>query len=260
MRETGSTIVVKLSDLCGLALAAWFLFQASSAGAQLPMPRLDETPGPFVREAFDAPYGRALIAEFGKTLGAAAEPACLLSKGIGPDELSSRGGELLVKWGTRTIETVLTYLDMAKYAQSFAAAAGPNAIIELERLKKYPDVARFIAVERPMRLAKVADFVVDQFDRYVVLKRLKIHSVSPLATGNDALLRANPSERIEDETAELATKAASPELPRFLELSDQAADAMAAAIKKDQVLLVGPGTFYRGVEVDLAELCIAERR
>jgi hypothetical protein len=158
------------------------------------------------------------------------------------------------------METMLTYIDREKYSQSFAAGAGPSAATELERLKKHPEVVRFIAVERPLRLAKVADFVVEQFDRYVLLTRLKIRSVSPLATGNDTLLRANPSEQIEEEVQELLTKVTSAELSRFLELSEQSADAMASALKKDQVLLVGPGTFYRGVEVDLAELCIIAGR
>lgn len=252
--------MAKSCDLCGLAFAVWSILLANSAGAQFPMPGLGDTPGPFVREAFDAPYGRALIAEFGKALHSAADPACLESKSIGLDQLTSRGGELWVKWGTRTMETVLTYIDTAKYAQSFSAAAGPNAAAELEGLKRQPEVVHYIAVERPLRLAKVADFMVEQFDRYVLLTRHKIRSVSPLATGNDVLLRANPSERIEEEIEELTAKATSPELPRFLELSDQAAGAMTDALKKDQVLLAGPNTFYRGVEVDLAELCITVRR
>jgi hypothetical protein len=157
------------------------------------------------------------------------------------------------------MELVLTYVDMAKYTQSFTAAAGPDAVAELGRLKTHPEVEPLVVIERPLRLAKVADFVVEQFDRYVLLNRLKVRSVSPLSTGNDALLQTNPTERIEEEMQDLLARAKSPELSRFLDLSDQSAVAMASALKMDQMLLVGPSTFYRGVEVDLAALCIGAR-
>lgn len=247
------------SYLMGLAFAAWAIVFASPGQAQFPMPGLGEAPGPFVRDAFDAPYGRALISEFGNALRAAADPGCLQSKGIRPDELTSRGGALWMKWGTRAMETILAFIDMPKYAEAFAAAAGPGAAIEFEQLRKHPEVARYIAVERPVRLAKVADFVVEQFDRYAVLTRLNVRNVSPISTGNDALLNANPTERIEDELDKLATMAKSMELPRFLELADHTTDALTAAIRKDQMLLVGPSTFYRGVEADLAEFCVGQR-
>jgi hypothetical protein len=240
-----------------LALAAWCVLLLGSAGAQVLLPS-GEAPGPLVREAFDAPYGRALIAELGKALATAADPACLQSRSIGQDQLTSRGGELLVKWGTRAMELVLTYVDTAKHAQILAAAAGPDAVAELERLKTHPEVERLILLERPLVLAGVANFVVGQFDSYVLLSRLKVPSVSPLSTGNDTLLQANPAERIEEEIEQLVAKA-SPELSRFLDLSDQSAKAMASSLKADLVLLAGVGTFYRGVEADLAALCVGGR-
>jgi hypothetical protein len=52
----------------------------------------------------------------------------------------------------------------------------------------------------------------------------------------------------------------SAQIERFQELSEQAAIAMQGAIKKEQAVLVGPGTFYAGIEIDLAELCIGSRR
>jgi len=50
---------------------------------------------------------------------------------------------------------------MAKYAQSFTAAARPNAATEMARLKKHPEIVRFIAVERPLRPANVIAFAHD---------------------------------------------------------------------------------------------------
>jgi hypothetical protein len=50
---------------------------------------------------------------------------------------------------------------MAKYAQSFTAAARSNAATEMARLKKHPEIVRFIAVERPLRPANVIAFAHD---------------------------------------------------------------------------------------------------
>lgn len=51
----------------------------------------------------------------------------------------------------------------------------------------------------------------------------------------------------------------SPQLKRFLELAEIATDAMTSAFNRDVALRWGPTTFYRGVENDLAEICVTKR-
>jgi len=47
----------------------------------------------------------------------------------------------------------------------------------------------------------VLDFVVEQFDRYVLLNRIQLKPISPLATGNIQLLAVNPGEASEEAPA-----------------------------------------------------------
>ena len=239
-----------------LAAAAFVVVGSWPAAAQGPLVGPFDRPGPFVREAFASPYGQALVAEFGEALRAGADPACLQAKKLTAEDLKGRGGELLVRWGTRAMETVLGLFDANKYAEHLAASAGQDAARELERLRTDAEVARYIAVEKPLRLAKVADHIVEQFDRYVLLTRLKLRSVSPLSTGDDKLLNANPAERVEQELEEIEARSTSRELRRFLDLGEKATAAFQAAFKTSEALRVGPGTYFRGVETDLADLCI----
>jgi hypothetical protein len=237
-----------------IAIALMFASPATAALAQFPTPEMTEPPAPFVREAFASPYGRALVVELGRALRADADPACLSSKSIAADRLEPRGEVLMIKWGTQAIETAMSYVDFETYEKNFSANA------ELKGLREQPELKRYLEIERPARLAKVLDFVFEQFDRYVLQKQIKIASVSPIATGKDDLLRANPTEAAEEALDEYVAANKSATLERFLTLSEQAAEAMQGAIKKERVILVGPGTFYRGIEADLAELCIGSRR
>jgi hypothetical protein len=238
-----------------LAIAVLLIYAsaASTAQAQFPMPGLIEQPEPFVREALASPYGRALTAELGRVLRADADPACLSSKGVAADQLEPRGEQLMIKWGTRTMETVLSLIDFKAYEKNFPAHA------ELKAMWKQPELKRYLEIERPLRQAKVLDFVFEQFDRYALITRIKVASVSPIATGNDRLLRANPTEAGEEALEKFETSK-SAQIKRFLALSQQSAAAMQAATNKEQMLRIGPTTFYRGVETDLAELCIGSKR
>jgi hypothetical protein len=93
-----------------------------------------------------------------------------------------------------------------------------------------------------------------------VLNRIKIASVSPLATGKNDLLSANPTEAAEEALDDFVATNKSAQIERFLALSEQATDAMKSAVNREQAIRSGPGTFYRGIELDLAELCIGSRR
>ena len=237
-----------------IAIVLIFGSAAAPALAQFPTSGPTEQPATFVPAAFTSPYGRALIAELGRALRADADPACLNSKGIAADQLEQRGEALLIRWGTRAMETARSYVDFEVYEKSFPASA------ELKELREQPQIKRYLDIEQPIRLAKVLDFIFEQFDRYVLLNRIKIAPVSPAASGNDDVLRANPTEAAEEALDDFIETSKSPQIERFLALSEQATEATQGAIKKDQAVQAGPATFYRGIEVDLAELCIGSRR
>src|SRR5436190_11426268 len=211
------------------------------ARAQFPVTNLNERPEPMIREALASPYGIVLTAQLAKSLKAAADPACLSAKGVADDQLGARAGELLQKWGTRTVETVLTLFDSKVYDERFVASAGPNGATEFGRLRDDATVKRYLAIERPLRLATVLDFVVQQFDRYNLVARIKIDGVSPFSTGKMELLRANPAERLESELEKFTAANGTPALQRYLALSRQAAVALAASLQQDKVLRTGPG-------------------
>ena len=152
------------------------------------------------------------------------------------------------------METARSYIDFEVYEKSFPASA------ELKGLREQPQIKRYLDIEQPIRQAKVLDFIFEQFDRYVLLNRIKIAPVSPAASGNIGVLRANPTEAAEEALDDFIETNKSPQIERFLALSEQAAEATQGAIKKEQAVRAGPGTFYQGIELDLAELCIGLRR
>jgi hypothetical protein len=237
-----------------IAIVLIFGSAAAPALAQLPTSGPTEQPVTFVPAAFASPYGRALIAELGRALRADADPACLNSKAIAADQLEQHGETLLIKWGTRAMETARSYVDFEAYEKNFPAST------ELKGLREQPQIKRYLDIEQPIRQAKTLDFIFEQFDRYVLLNQIKIAPVSPAASGNIDVLHANPTEAAEETLDDFIETNKSPQIERFLALSEQATEATQGAIKKEQAVRAGPGTFYRGIELDLAELCIGSRR
>ena len=67
-------------------------------------------PAQIARTPSILPYGKALLAELGKSLRK--QCRCLLvctAKGIAPDQLEQRGHDLIVKWGLRMMETANSF-------------------------------------------------------------------------------------------------------------------------------------------------------
>jgi hypothetical protein len=226
------------------------------ARAQLLLQVPAEAPGPLMREAFASAYGQALADGLGDALHNAADPACLDSKKVKSAELRQRGLELMNKWGTRMLEQSASLIDSKTYESKFAESSGRNATADLTRLEADTDVKRYREIERPIRLTAVLDAVFEQFDRYAASAGIKLAAVSPLAGGNDVLLTKDPTEQSEKDLKEFIATHRSPALKQFLKLSEDAADAMTAAISPEQAEKAGPATFFKGVESDLAEICV----
>ena len=218
----------------------------SVAQAQVPV-----EPAARVRDAFASDYGKALIAELGKNLHRDADPACLSTKGIAADQLQARGLELMTKWGTRMMETHLSLLDKKILAEKFPGSA------ELEKLRADKTVARYLVIAQPIRQAQILDTTFEQFDRYVLIKRIKLASVSPAATGNAAL--SKPADDAEEKLDKFIAANTSAAVKRYLALAEQDAAARKASFPKDPPQQPVPVVLYQGVETDLEGLCISRR-
>ena len=242
-----------------IAGALWLAGMTMAAHAQPPEEVRADIPS-LVRDAFDSGYGKALVAELGKSLRKDADAACLSAKGIAPDQLEQRGHDLIVKWGLRMRGTYNSFVDPKVYDEKFAASSGRGAAAELKRLRNDADVKRVLELERPIRLASIVDSVFEQFERYLLVKRIKLTAVSPLGTGNDALLKMNPTEAAEEKVDKFVAASKSPALKKYLKLAQQSVAANVAAMKKEETSKAGPGAFFGGVEADLAELCIGAKQ
>ena len=102
--------------------------------------------------------------------------------------------------------------------------------------------------------------IFEQFDRHLLVKRIKLTAVSPLGTGNEALLNMNPTEAAEEKIDKFVAASKSPALKKYLKLSQQSLAASVAATKKEEARKAGPSAFFGGVEADLAELCIGPKK
>jgi hypothetical protein len=232
---------------------------ASPALAQVPLASATEKPAELTREAFASPYGRAMVAEFNTVLRASADPACLTSKNIKADELAKRGEALIVKWSVHAMEALASFINLFIYETTLAKSAGVGASAEVKRLEANPDVKRYRAIERPRRLALVLDYAFEQFSRYVLIHRVKLGQVSPLATGNETLMRANPTERVEAGLEQFLKVNTSPQVRRYVELNDQVAAALAASLNTEHTRNnFSPAALFGGVEKDLAALCVPD--
>ena len=242
-----------------IAGALWLAGAMMAAHAQSPEETRAALPTQ-IREAFDSPYGKALVAELGKSLRNDADASCLTAKGIAPDQLEQRGHDLIVKWALRTMQTANAFIDPKIYHDKFAATAGSGAGDELARLRDDADVKRSMELERPIQQALIVDLFFDEFDRYVLAKQIKLTAISPLRTANNQLLEMNPTEAAERKHSLFAASNKSPALQKYLMLSQQSLVASTAATKMEDALKITPDTFLDGLEADLAELCISSKQ
>jgi hypothetical protein len=210
-----------------------------------------EPPAQLVGEALASAYGKALIAELGKNLRSGAEPACLSSKGLEATQLEARGFELMTKWGTRMMETADAFIDKKILAEKFTGGD------EMTKLQQDQSVKRYRSLAQPVRQGKILDQIFEQFDHYVTLKRIKLASVSPAATGNAAL--SKPADDAEEKLDKFVTANKSAAVKRYLALAEQEAAARKAAMPKNLPPQPVPVILYQGVETDLEALCILRR-
>ena len=200
-----------------------------------------------------------MAAEFNAVLRASADAACLQSKNLSPAQLAQRGEALIVARSIKATEAYASFINISVYDTKLAQSAGVGAAAEVARLEQNPDVKRYLAIERPRRQALLLDYLFENLSRYVLIHRIKFGQVSPLATGNEALVRANPTDRVEAEREQFLQTSKSAQLSRYLDLSEQMGVALRASLNTEAVRnSFSPAALFGGIEKDLAELCVLQ--
>ncbi len=241
-----------------LLLVIALVSAAVPAFAQGNARQMFEEPKVFVRDALATPYAEVLLKTFAESVRRNGDPACLQAKGRDDAAVIAQGRAILQRHGVRMIQILEEGIDPAAYATEFAAAAGANAEAELARLREDPQVKQLIAIGRPARLAQVLDMILEQFDRHLMIARVKFDTISPEGRGLPPLPE-NPTETAEAAEQEFYDKTKAPQLQRYLELIEAVTIASTKATNLEKVAQLGPKAFFGGVERDLAELCIGAR-
>lgn len=245
-----------------LALAA--VLAAVPARAQGKLGFWPEPPEQLMGAVLQTPYAQALLKTFAASVRKDGDRACLQAKALDDAASIAGGRSLLQRYGVRMMTLIEENFDRAAFEAALATSAGPDAAAEIVSLEGQPDVKAFIAVYRPARLAKVMDTVLEQFDRYVLIRRVKLDPIAPIARGESEdkpseAMRANPTAAAEEASRRFVDEHPSGQLDRYLDLLDAIETARPKGITMQAAMKLGPVTYFEGVERDLAELCIGRR-
>jgi hypothetical protein len=251
-----STKRLLLALIIGLAAAS----QARAKGGPLGLwPQPHEA---IMRETLETPYAKALLKTLAANVRKDGDAACLHAKALTEAALITRARALLQTHGVRFLKIQDENFDDAAALSAFAALAGPNARAELDQLLEHPDVKKLEALNRPIPIAKLLETVFQQFDHYVLIGRLKLDPVSPVARGktNSAATRANPEPAAGAAVMQFIEKnQSSKAIDRFLDLMEAHLAATNRGVKKEALAKLGPMQYFAGLDKDLAELCVGRR-
>ena len=215
-----------------------------------------------MREALETPYAKAFLKQFAANVRKDADAACLQTKGLDEAALIARGQALVQARGTQFIKLLEENFDDAAAQAAFAASAGPKAGAEFDRILQHKDVRKLEALNRPIKLAALTDTVFEQFDRYLLLQRIKLYPASPLARGesDNEVTRANPSAAAQAAMEQFIAKKASPRvMDRYFQLMDAHLAANGKGVRKEGLGKLTAAQFFAGADQDLAEICIGKR-
>jgi hypothetical protein len=237
------------------------LVVVTTAHADYPPELAERSPAELAREAFAAPYGRALVAEFGRILRESADPGCLYDRNVNPASLETHARAILVRNGTRMLQAVDQLVDGGRMRAVFDARAGEEAKKEFGRLRADPDVRRYIELNDRAKLARVADRITETVDRHLMLAGVRLAKrISPLASGDAALLKQNPGEQAVEEVERLIKRSSSPRLKRWLELQEAIGVAFKESFDQQGMVKLGPRELTPGAVADVARLCVFRQR
>src|SRR5262245_66231679 len=182
-------LVVGLAFVRAL-VCCWTVAAATTAYAQFDSFLPEMTPAEAARTAFEQPYGKALIAEAAKVFLRSADPRCLAEKKLDEPQLEAKARELLVRYGTRTLEAYQGLVDLKKLEAALEARAGPGVKDELSRLRSAPEVVEFNKLSAPARFLSTADGILGGFETYILINRCRrAERIPPLASGEAPLVQ-----------------------------------------------------------------------
>ncbi len=233
---------------------------AGVASAQIPDDLLDRRPNILAQDVFASPYGRLLAAEFVSVLRESADPPCLAAKGLHSAQLEARARETLVRSGALMLQLAAGMVDGAKLEAEFEKRAGPGGRADMVRLRGDRDVKDYLRLSEPAKLARLANNIVEMVDRHALLARLGLkRHVSPIATGNVPLLRADPEEKSLEAADQFVKERKSANLARFLEIQVALAESFREATDAEALLKAGPAQMTPNVPGDLEKLCVLKK-
>lgn len=247
-----------------LAALVVTLSAVSTAGAQGgPLGIGKEPPEALFREAFATPYAQALLKQFAANVRKDGDAVCLREKGLDDAALIARGRAL---WEGHAVQTLKT-LDAIYDYKAYEAELGRSTVAEFERLKSDGGVKKLVQTFRPAKLAHVTDFILEQFDRYVLIARIKLDPVAPVARGETEIMKDNPSEAMranpvkatEDAVQAYLDKHSTKRIDRYIELLDAVEAAAPKGIRKEEAIKHGPMSYFAGADKELAEICVGRR-
>jgi len=206
------------------------------------------------KDALDTPFGKAMLAGFAEAVAKTADSACLSSRKLDSATLADRGRDIFQRYGTSMLATFARMVDRKAYRTALSARGGRNAAAELDRLTKHPDIVRLMEIVRPARLATVATLLFENFDRYNLITRGTFPPLSPYS--NESLAAQDPTDAAMKEGLQFIESRDSPELRRFVDLSFISREAKRTSENRSRVMASGPADWFRGVDKDLAALCV----
>jgi hypothetical protein len=158
------------------------------------------------------------------------------------------------------LQRSLDMIDAKKLEAAFEARAGKGARGELAQLANDLDVKKYLKVSEPAKLARLANNIVETVDRHALLVHSGLaRSTSPISTGNEALLRADPEEKSLDEADRFVRASKSARLKRFLDLQVALAESFREATDAPAMLKLGPVQLTPNVSGDLEKLCVLQK-
>jgi hypothetical protein len=233
---------------------------ASPAGAKGgPLGFWPQPPDAVMRETLETAYAEALLKTFAANVRKDGDATCLQAKALDEAALIARGRALLQTHGVRFLKIQDENFDDAVAQSAFAALAGPNARAELDRLLQHPDVKKLEALNRPIPIAKLLETIFEQFDRYVLIGRIKLDPISPVARGEMEPMKDDPAQAAEAAVQRFLDKHSSRRLDRYLDLQNAAEAATPKGFSTEAASKLGPMAYFAGAERDLAELCVGSR-
>ena len=234
---------------------ALFAFCVAATQAQANPPPLHfptEAPSAISKEVFQSPYFSALVAEFAKQVEKLGDASCLRAKRLDSKELQERGRRIFVRYGESMIRRLQANID----ERIFREAGGVETLQEIQRGKLIPVFAELARLNRIVQINGVADWIVVNFSRYLVVNGYNWRGFTAVDTGDPALMK------FYDEPNEAYDKLFNkyfPETKVFPDLTDKLQEATAKAFNASKAEEWTPRTYFQGAEKDVAELCLMKQ-